>query len=70
MSTFNCDLVVGKISVFHTQIEILDWDINEWGDELILNPFPDDSCHLVSVDINDWIGDFNLLDGVFHDISI
>jgi len=29
----------------------------------VLDPLPDDAGHLVSVDVDDWVGDLDLLEG-------
>ena len=30
---------------------------------LILDPFPDDSSHFITIEFNDWIVNLNLLEG-------
>jgi hypothetical protein len=41
----------------------LNVQIEERKDELILNLLPDDSCHLVAIQLGDWIFDFDFLRG-------
>ena len=53
------DLIVGGISVFDTEIEVLDVEIEEGVDEFVLDGGPDDSGHLITIELSDWVFDFN-----------
>lgn len=61
IGSINGDLVVGCISVFDSKVEILDVEIKEGKDQLILDCFPDDSGHFITVKLSDWVLDFNFL---------
>ena len=63
MSSIDCDLIVGGITVLHSQIVVFDVDVQEREDELFLDHFPDDSGLFVSIEFNDRIVYFDLL---FH----
>jgi hypothetical protein len=60
----NGDLIIGLVSVLDTEIKVLDWDINEWSDELLFDGLPDDSGHFISIEFYDWIFDCDF--GVLH----
>lgn len=46
------DLVVGFVSVFNAQIEVLDVEVEEGMDEFILDLLPDDPSHLVTIKLS------------------
>ncbi|MHC2718602.1 hypothetical protein ACVMGE_001089 [Bradyrhizobium diazoefficiens] len=50
------DLIVGVVAVFHPQVEIHQLDIQERGDQLVLDVLPDDPGHLVAIEFDDGIG--------------
>jgi hypothetical protein len=56
--------VIGSVSVFHTQVIILNGDVQEWMDELVFDHFPDNSGHFISVEVDYWVCDFYL--GCLH----
>ena len=53
-------LVVGGVAVLHPQVVVVQLDIEEGEDQLVLDPLPDDPGHLVPVDVDDRVGDFDL----------
>lgn len=63
MSSINGDLIIGGITVLHSQIVVFDVNVQEREDELFLDHFPDDSGLLVSIELYDRIVDLDLL---FH----
>ena len=63
---FGCihgDLVVSFISVFHAEVEVLDVEVEEGMDQLVLDLLPEDTSHLVSVKLSNWILDLDFLGG-------
>lgn len=62
LSGINGDLVVRLITVLKTEIVVLEVDIEVWVDELVLDILPDDAGHLITVQLDDWILDLDLLD--------
>src|SRR5690606_33630632 len=52
-------LVVGGVAVLHAEVVILDRQVEIGMDELVLDRLPDDPRHLVAVEIDDRIGDFD-----------
>ncbi len=61
IGSVNGDLVVGCVSVFNSEVEIQDVEIKERKDQLILNWFPDDSGHFITVKLSDWVRDFDFI---------
>lgn len=61
LSGINSNLVVGLITVLKTEIVVLEVDIEVWVDELVLDILPDDASHLISVQLDDWVLDLDLL---------
>jgi hypothetical protein len=57
------DLVVGLISILDAQVEVLDVKIKEWMDELVLDVLPEDSGHLVTVELGHGVVDLYFLGG-------
>ena len=55
------DLVIGLVSVLHTEVEVLNVEIEEWVDELILDLLPDDSGHFITIEFSDGVFNFDLL---------
>lgn len=55
------DLVVGFISVFHTEIKVLDVEIEEGMDQFILDLLPEDSGHFITVEFSDGVFHFDFL---------
>src|SRR6185369_2598868 len=53
-------LVVGGVAVLHAQVVIVDREVEEGEDQLLLNQAPNDAGHLVPVDVDDRVGDFDL----------
>ncbi len=62
VSSIDSDLVVGSISVFHSEVKILDVEIKEGKDELIFDSFPDDSGHFITIELSDWVFNFDFLE--------
>ena len=62
IGSINCDLIIGGISVFDTEVKVLDIEIKEWEDKLIFNGFPDDSGHLISIKFSNWVLDFDFFE--------
>jgi len=58
-SSFESYLIVSLISVLHAQIEILDFNVQEWINKLIFDELPYDSGHLISIHINNWVVNLN-----------
>lgn len=46
--------------MFDTKIKIFNIEIEEGEDELILDLFPKDSGHLISVELSNWIDNLDL----------
>ena len=53
-------LIVGRIAVFDAEVVILKIDVEVGVDQLVFDGLPDDACHLVAVEFDDGIGDFDL----------
>ena len=56
----NCNLIVSLVSVLKAKIVILCLKIDIRGKKFILDHLPEDSCHLVSVHLNEGCGHLNL----------
>jgi hypothetical protein len=63
MSSIESDFVVSLISVFHSQVEVLDVKIKEGVNELVLDLLPEDSGHLISIEFGNGVFNFDLLGG-------
>lgn len=61
LSSLDGYLVIGGITVLDRQVEVLDGNIDEGSNEFILDNFPDDTSHLVTVHLDNWINNLNLL---------
>jgi hypothetical protein len=59
ISCVDCDLIVGSVSVFHAQVEVIDIEVQEGEDEFVLDGFPDDSGHFITVKFCNWVLYFN-----------
>lgn len=59
-------LVIGLVSVLHTQIKVLNIDIEVRVYEFVLYFLPDDSSHFVAIHVDDWVLDFDLCEGRFR----
>jgi len=57
------DLVVGLVAVFHPEVEIHQIDIEERGDQLVLDVLPDDPGHLVAIEFDDGVGHLDFCHG-------
>ena len=55
------DLVLGLVAVLDAEVEIEEVDVEIGQDQLVLDELPDDAGHLVAVDLDDGIGDLDLL---------
>lgn len=60
LGSLDGDLVVGSITVLHTEVVVLELDIQEGKNEVLANLVPDDTRHLVTVELNDRVGDLDL----------
>jgi hypothetical protein len=60
VSSIDSDLIVSVISVFHSEIIVVNVKIKIRVDMLILDPLPDDSSHLVTIEFNDGVGNSQL----------
>ena len=61
---FGCiksDFIVSLVSVLHTEIEILDVQIQKWMNKLILDLLPEDSGHLITIELSNWVFNFDFL---------
>lgn len=59
----NGDLVVGLITVLKTEIIVLEVDIKVRVDELVLDRLPDDTGHLIAIELDDGVLDLDLVNG-------
>jgi hypothetical protein len=55
------DFIVGLVSVLHTEVKVLDVEIEEWVDEFILDLLPEDSGHFITIEFSDGVLNFDLL---------
>ncbi len=55
------DLIVGLVSVFDTEVKVLNVQIQKGMDELILDLLPEDSSHFITIKFGDWVFDFDFL---------
>ena len=62
----NGNLVGGLVTVRETKVVVLCLKVNEWKDELILDHFPKDSCHLVAVHFDERCFHFNLFHSNYY----
>lgn len=62
----NGDLVVGLVTVLETEIIVLQVDIEVGIDELVLDGLPDDTGHLIAIELNDGVLDLDLGDSGSH----
>lgn len=58
----NCNLIICLVSVFQPQIIVLQVDVQVRMDELVLDVLPDDTGHLVAVELHHWVLDLDLLE--------
>lgn len=58
----NGDLVIGSISMLDTKIKVFDVKIQEWEDKLILDGFPDNSGHFITVKLGNRVFDFDFFE--------
>lgn len=54
-------LIVRRIAVFHAQIEILDVKVKVRRDKLVLDILPDDTGHLITIKLHNWVSNSDLL---------
>ncbi len=55
------DLVVGLVSVWQAEIVVFKVDVEVGLDEFVFDVFPDDACHLIPVELDDGVLDFDLV---------
>ena len=60
LGSIDGDLVVGRITVLHAEVVVLEVDVKEGKDELLADLVPDDTGHLITVELNDGVGDLDL----------
>lgn len=53
-------LVVSGITVLHAEVVVLDVEVKVREDELVLDGLPDDASHLITVEVNDGVGNLDL----------
>ncbi len=56
----DCHLIIGRIAVFNREVVIFEIDIEIGVDQFVLDRLPDDAGHLIAVEFDDWVGDFDL----------
>ena len=61
LSGIDRDLVISGVTVLHTQIEVVDVEVEMRVDELVLDKLPDDSGHLVTVKFGNRVSNLNFL---------
>jgi hypothetical protein len=59
----NCNLIFCLVTVCNTQVVILLLYINIWVDVLVFDPVPNNFCHLVSIDVNNWFSNMYFSEG-------
>ena len=59
LSSLNGDFVISGISVLHPEIEVHDLKVKEGQDKFILDGLPDDSGHLITIELSHWVGNFD-----------
>lgn len=55
------DLIVGGVSMFDAEVEVLNIEVEEGEDEFVLDGLPDDPGHLIAVELSNWVFNFNFL---------
>src|SRR6185437_10423290 len=60
------DLVVGGVPMLHPQVVIVELEVEIREDQLVFDQLPDDAGHLVAVEVDDGIGDFDLARRLGH----
>lgn len=55
-------LIIGFISMMNTQIEVFNVKVQEGKDQLVLDPLPDDTGHLITVELGDRVDDFDFFE--------
>ena len=58
-------LIVCGVTVLHAEIEVLDVEIQVRVNQLVLDQLPDDSGHLITVELGNGLGHCNLSGGSF-----
>ena len=53
-------LVGGRVAMLNAKVVIVEGEVQIREDQLVLDQLPDDPCHLVAVEIDHGIGDFDL----------
>lgn len=54
------DLIIGLVTVLEAEIVVLEVDVEVGVDELVLDALPDDTGHLITVELNDGVLDLDL----------
>ena len=57
------DLVVGRVAVLDAEVVIFELDVEIGQDQLLLDEVPDDAGHLVAVELDDRVGNLDLVHG-------
>jgi hypothetical protein len=55
------DLVVGLVTLLNRQVKVEQLNVQVREDQLVLDQLPDDTSHLIAVNVDDGVGDFDLL---------
>src|SRR5262249_60600052 len=58
---FDGDPVLGRVAALDPEVEVDQLDVQVREDELLLDERPDDPCHLVAVELDHRVLDFDLL---------
>ena len=63
LGRFKGDPVVSLVPVLNSEVKVLNVEIKEGMDELVLDVLPEDSGHLVTVQLSDGVLDLDFLVG-------
>lgn len=63
LGSVKSDLVVSLVSVLDAQVEVLDVKVEVGVDEIVLDELPEDSGHLVSVELGNGVSHLDFLKG-------
>jgi hypothetical protein len=58
---FDSDLVIGLIAVLHSEVIVLEVNVEKGENELLLDLVPDDAGHFITVHLDDGVVDLDLL---------
>ena len=63
LSSVDGDLIVSGVTAGHRQVVVLSLEVNVGVDVTLLDPLPDDAGHLITVHVDDGVGNLNLAEG-------